>query len=674
MSAARELVRSRFTRAKWIWSNNNSAPNEWTLFRKAFTVEHEGDYALLISADTRYHMWINGEPVVLEGGLLRDAYEAGSGFADSVDISPRVKNGENVMDILVWHWGGGGRNNNPLPCGGLIFECDGLGVYSDRGTLSSRQRSYAASSEGDQPAYLYGGFNIVYDANCVDPPLEPSVELDPVPFGNLYPRPIPLFRFSGVVESDYTVKGDVYEVKLPEPRHILPYFRLEAKGGERIGVRTDRYTVPGGPGDHNNRYNGHRTEYICKPGLNEFISLDWQACASILFSVPDAVRVIALGYRVSEYDTGCPGLLRTGNPDVDTLIEKCARTLTFCMRDNFMDCPDRERGQWIGDVSVQTPQVFLALDRNAVPLLKKAILNFLRLRKGDVLVGNVPGIHSCELPSQSLNALSDIGMIRTYYDFTADREILEEAFEPAIRYLSLWEMDGGGLVASRKGDWRWADHLCNNDVLLQENCWYVMALRFCKYMADTLGRHGHDAFIQERLESIERAFRTYWRQANGFQGFSSAEGYFDERANALAALAGLASPDQYAHIKNLLVSVYNCAPYLEGYVLEALCRMGYKREAFDRMMERYMPLIRNGDGTLWEDFHILGTRNHAWSGAPLTILYKHFAGAYTYDAWRTVDIQPDYSVLKRYDFTIDMGRGILRVHAEEGDPQMKVTR
>ena len=63
---------------------------------------------------------------------------------------------------------------------------------------------------------------------------------------------------------------------------------------------------------------------------------------------------------------------------------------------------------------------------------------------------------------------------------------------------------------------------------------------------------------------------------------------------------------------------------MEGYVLEALCRIGYKEDAFKRMLSRYYPLIVNENSTLWEDFYQLGTKNHAWSGAPLIIVSKYF--------------------------------------------------
>ena len=69
----------------------------------------------------------------------------------------------------------------------------------------------------------------------------------------------------------------------------------------------------------------------------------------------------------------------TEDPLFNTLMEKSIRTLYVCMRNNFMDCPDRERGQWIGDVSVQVPQVFFVFDNEAKKLLKKAVSDFSRL-------------------------------------------------------------------------------------------------------------------------------------------------------------------------------------------------------------------------------------------------------------------------------------------------------
>ena len=659
------------TGAKWIWEENNQLDNDWVYFKKVFQVEKEGNYILSISADTRYFLYVNQNLCVLDGGLFRDAYGENSGYVDKVDISDFVKAGQNVMEVLVWHYGNGGRNNVPLKSAGLIFACEELGLYSDAATKCLRHPCYFETAQ-PEPSYLYGGFNIGYNANFQinDTLLKNAVVFGEEVFGSLYERPIPLFSFSPVISGEYRKTDGKYVLKLPTALHVMAYMEIEAQGNEIIEIRNDRYTVNGGPGDEMNQYAGHRTEYLCKKGYNQYLNYDYMACEELHFYIPDSVTIIRLGYRICEYDTKLMKVLHTNNEEVNILIKKCARTLKFCMRDNFMDCPDRERGQWIGDVSVQAPQIFYTLDQNAVLLLKKAIHNFLALRKGDCLVGNVPGIHFSELPSQSLNAISELGMISVYYEFTGDAKILEMAFEPMVRYLKLWGMNEKGLVLSRPGDWYWFDHLYNQDKTVLENAWYYMALSFAKRAGECLSRFEYHDFLKNRMASIEQNFEEHFWKDNYY---GSGE-IVDERANALTVLSGLAKQEHYEDIQKILVTTYNCTPYMEVYVSEALFKMGYTKSAFSRIMNRYMPLIRNENATLWEDFAILGTRNHAWSGGPLTLFYRYLAGIRIDCGAKTIYLCPDFTILREQEYSMETAGGILQVamKCEENALQIKI--
>ena len=257
-------------------------------------------------------------------------------------------------------------------------------------------------------------------------------------------------------------------------------FMIKVQSGQIIDIRTDRYNVNGGPGDENN-YNGHRAEYIAKDGEQEFEALNWIFGEKVIYSFPKNVEILSLKFRESGYSTKFIGDFKCDNEKINTLIAKCKRTLYVCMRDNFMDCPDRERGQWIGDVSVQVSQVFYSLDRKASLLVKKAIYDFINLRKNDKLVGNVPGINFWELPSQSLLSISNFGLLGRYYEFTGDKKTLELSFKPIIQYLLLWEMGQDGLVEKREGDWYWFDHLNAIDSKILENELYYNALIFVIY-------------------------------------------------------------------------------------------------------------------------------------------------------------------------------------------------
>ncbi len=618
-------------KAKWIWCDREGRCDDWVLFRAEAELEQVPERALLqVAAETKYFLYINGELAVFEGSLFRES-TPGNGYFDEVDVTRFLKPGKNLFAFAVWHFGNGGRNNVRVGQGGLSFACDALGLFSGSQTLCMRDPAHFQPGE-PLPAYLYGGYNIGYDARravadwnlpgCSCDDFKPAVELGSLgdaPWGMPELRPVPLLRFGQTCSCDYERNGTLCTVTLPHAAAVTPWLRVRAAGGEVIDIRTDHYTVPGGPGDDRSRYNGHRAEYVCREGEQEFESLGYLYGERLLFTLPESVEVLALGCRMSGYDVDFLPV-HAADARLEKLLEKCRRTLYVCMRDNFMDCPDRERGQWIGDVSVQAPQVFYALDERARPLLKKAILDFFRLRHGDVLLGNVPGENFCELPAQSLNAISELGMLAVYYNRTGDRSVLELAFEPCCRYLMLWGMGDDGLVAPRKGDWYWIDHLFNIDEAVCENAWYYSALRFAQTMADALNRHEFDEFLESRSASIAENFqRVFWKGDR----FASKD-FADDRANALAVVCGLASKEQYDAVRRVLISVYHATPYMEYYVLKALCMIGEKEAAMDRMLARYGKQIDSPNSTLWEDFQVLGTTNHAWSGGPLTILCEYF--------------------------------------------------
>jgi len=647
-----------FEHAYWIWPTEVFGKNQRAdFFFCASLTEIPTAASAFIATETKYWLFVNGRPVVMDGELFRES-TPGNGYFDRVDLAPHLRLGENEIAVHVWYFGGGGRNNSFCEKPGLLLSCPALSLVSDGSTPCRLDDAYYTPAE-EKPSYLYGGDNTAYDARIRPFSLCPTfADTTPAvilggygdaPWGTPEERPVPLLYFSPRIRcfsADKPKNKKIirqipgqYICSLPHAAHVSPYIRLRAKGGEKIDIRSDRYEVHGGPGDTKNVYRGHRAEYVCREGEQEFEMLDWIFGEKLFFTVPDGAEVLELGYRISGYPADAPVTAFTCNdPALNRLYGKCVRTLQVCMRENFMDCPDRERGQWIGDVSVQAPQVTRILDANAMLLLKKAIRDFIRLRKGDRLVGNVPGDNFSELPSQSLNAIGEWGMIASYYRATGDREILALAFEPAVRYLRLWETDGDGVVLPRRGNWEWYDHLFNIDKPILNVCWYASALRFARTMGEILDDHRFDEFLKERLDAIGRTFEgRYWHEREGY--YASGD-FADDRANAMAVLAGLCSPDKYPAVRCVLTSVFNSTPYMEYYVLAALCEMGYKADAIARMKCRYQPLIENENSTLWEDFFQLGTRNHAWSGGPAAILLQYFAGLQEDRSTAETDIAP----------------------------------
>ncbi len=633
-----------FSKSKWIWTKDNKTADQKVVIRRSFELEEVPEQVeAYIACDTKFWLWVNGELAVFEGGVFRES--SVGGYAEKVDITSFLKKGDNIISAFVWYYGNGGRNNTDSGEAGFIFRCDALNLYSDSSFMIANHPAYVKTAE-PRPAYLYGGDNVGFDAHLDfgdfteydfnEVEFVNATEYENKVWGDCMLSPLPLLALYKECEADYDVTDTGVIAHLPYAMTMSVCFEVTAEGGEVIDIRTDRYNVNGGPGDEFHNYNGHRIEYICTEGKNEFKSLMYLYGEKIIMTFPESVKLKSLSYVESGYNTKRIGSFKTNNELFNTLIEKSIRTLYVCMRNNFMDCPDRERGQWIGDVSVQAPQVFYVYDEDAKKLLKKSITDFITLRKGDVLVGNVPGHHFSELPSQSLVAISEFGLLGEYYAYSLDDEVPELALEPVVNYLKLWSYDDRGLLVPRSGNWRWFDHLWNVDEDVLENCLYVAAAKYALKMAEMTGRHEFDEFLSERVATISANVEKYF-----WKGDHYASGNFvDDRANAIAMLSGICPEERYPAIRKVLLSVFNSTPYMERFVLKALCEMGYIKDAYNRMMARYYNLAVNENSTLWEDFYILGTRNHAWSGSPLEIAFKYILGLKTEDGFNSWTIDP----------------------------------
>ena len=229
---------------------------------------------------------------------------------------------------------------------------------------------------------------------------------------------------------------------------------------------------------------------------------------------------------------------------------------------------------------------------------------------------------------------------------------------------SIWELDENGLVKHRAGDWDWTDWGENIDVTLTDSAWLYLALRGAAEMAELLGKPGDAAGYRQLMRRIEGGFnRSFWQgefyRSPGYKGLT------DDRANALAVVAGLASPDYYPAITRFLQAHNHASPYMEKYVLEALYLMGQPAAAVTRMKQRYGSMIDAPQTTLWENFARpgstepgSGTYNHAWSGGPLTMMHQYIAGiAPAAPGFKRFSVKPQLGPLQHVQTTVPTPHG-----------------
>ncbi len=674
----------------WSAINRGSASaqrNLWTCYRKSFSLAGQPKTAVArIAVDSKYWLWVNGKLAVYEGGLKRGPNPQDTYF-DVVDLAPYLHKGDNTIAVLAWYWGKDGFSHKSSGKAGFVFEMGD--VRSDASWKTLRHPAYGSTGD-PHPNYRLQDDNIHFDAR-LDPgnwilpdfvdstwPAATMLGQPPcAPWNQLVERPIPLWRTSALMpyenarEFPRVSDGKPISARLPRNLTISPYLKIKAPAGLTIDMRTDNYK--GG-----SEYN-FRSEYVTCDGVQEFESLAYLNGHSMIYSIPAGVEILDLRYRETRYDTDWVGRFECDDPFLNTLWLKCRHTMNVNMRDSIQD-PDRERAQWWGDAAILLGEIFYSCDARGHALVRKAILNLVDWQKPDgVLYSPVPaGNWDKELPGQMLSSIGEHGFWY-YYRYSGDKQTIAHAYPAVKRYLALWQLGPEGLVAHRAGGWDWGDWGENIDRPVIDSALFYQALGAAVEMARLTGNEADIPGYEAMRKSIAENYnRVLWKESEyrspGYTGKT------DDRGHGLAALYGLATPEQYPAIKKVFTSSFEASPYMEKYILESLFRMGDTDAALTRMKSRYRKMVQSEITTLWEGWGIGsegyggGSYNHGWSGGPLTLLMEYVAGiAPTAPGFEMYQVKPQMGPLNHIEATVPTVKGNIRLDVRQTPEQFTLT-
>ena len=479
------------------------------------------------------------------------------------------------------------------------------------------------------------------------------------------------------------MKGDTLVCTLPYNCQCTPYIKLRSqKAGQLVKIQTDVHMIGGSP--------TVRCEYITREGEQEYENMGWFNGHQIWYILPEGVEVLDVKYRESGYGCDMVEPFHCDDPFFNELWIRAQRTLYITMRDNYMDCPDRERGQWWGDAVNELGETYYALTPDGNKLGMKALNELFCWQRGDgVLYSPVPaGNWNKELPSQILATTGWYGIYMQCY-YANDFSVARRHYDRLHRYLhEVWKTDANGLAILRQGDWFWGDWGENIDQLLLQNAWYYLALKGELELARLFGKSDDVQTIQTMMKRMEDNFDHRFWTGSSYRS-PDYKGESDDRGNALAVVSGLASKDKYPALKTLLTTEYHASPYMEKYVLEALFCMDATDEALDRIRKRYKTMVEYpGLTTLpenWIDETIQlkpgepminafwGTYNHGWSGGPLTLLSQKVCGIEpTSPGFRTFRIRPQMGYLKQASCHVSSVSGEISVNIQRKGKKLQI--
>lgn len=447
--------------------------------------------------------------------------------------------------------------------------------------------------------------------------------------------------------------------QLPHNAQFQPWIEIDSpEAGKEITLHTTNPLA--------NRTQEEQ-KYTTVAGVQTYEVPGWIPGEGALYTIPAGVTVRAVKYRETGYDTGFAGSFVCNDDDYNVLWKKARRTCYLCMRDHFMDCPDRERTpKCLGDVCLQIEQIFYTFDRKSHELAKRAILD------------NPDYTH---IIGQNLMFAGE-NSTWFYYLNTGDLATISLQYPNLKRYLAKWEIGENGLPVHNTNGWDWCDWGSpSKDRHVVQCCQYYSTLKACRKMALATGNAQDVPAFDRKLKSIENHFDgVFWK--GGFYQSSDVD-YPDERANAMAVVTGLADESRWKPIFENVLSrklcpdwevgnTYNASSYFERWIMEALCIMGEEEFALLRMHDRYKDQIEVRTTSLWEHFGRWwqtkfdpnSSQNHGWN-SPNTILSRYIAGiAPETAAWGTYHVLPKEAFLTEMKTVVPTIKGdvTVRVH------------
>lgn len=337
-----------------------------------------------------------------------------------------------------------------------------------------------------------------------------------------------------------------------------------------------------------------------------------------------------------------------GDPAIEWMWRATMRTQLRSTDEAYIDCPWRERGNYIGDalVCVHIDQILHADPRTA----RRGLRQFAHAALPD-------GQLSCCAPSWLRKPHEDytllwITALHDHWAFTGDLQTVANLW-PTIEGIwasPSWETHSSGLWslhgARQFVDWGVLASEREGDANACINLFRLEALRQCAAMAEALGRGDAAADLQQQASKVEAAlFKVLWDEDRGCLRASEGAATEALHANVLALCFSAGPRERRVRIldyiepkllRNLDRALHgdwqsgNLELYFFHFLLPGLAAHDRPDLAEQILSSHYGHLQSQGPQTLVETLHGLsnhsGSACHPWSGAGAIYAARHILG------------------------------------------------
>ena len=619
--------------------------NRHTLFRKKAVLGKASKAILKITADDYFKLYIN-DVYVTQGPP--PSYPNHYYFME-IDVTPFLKDGVNTFAVHNYYQG---LINRVWVSGDLrsMFWCE---LYLDgKVALVSDESWLTATHTGYSSCGIIGyetAFAERYDSSAKEVGFEKeSFDDSQWQPASIYKQTDYILQKSPIQPLSVYLKKPIYTERKGEVlfvdfgQEMVGYLRAKAKGkqGDKVLLRFGEELNSDGSVRFDMRCNcRYEEEWILSGKEDVLDQFDYKAFRYCEIMIPEGASVRDVEMQVRHYPYEKKAVYKTDNEQLRKVLQLCENTIKYGTQEVFVDCPTREKGQYLGDVCVSgRAQCVLTGDTT---LIKKAIIDFCGsafICKGVMAVSTSSFMQEIADYSLLLPAL-----VLWVYKRDNDKDFLRLTF-PYItgvyEYFMQYSQEDG-LIEGVKEKWNlvdWPDNLRDgynfpltkpispgkHNVL---NAFWIGFLKAYQDICEVLGEA-----VNIAIDNVEKSFiNAFYNKETGLYCDSTQKTHSAVHSNVLPLLFNIGMSEtkerkivEYIYQKKLA----SMGVYMAYFTLAALIKHDEREKAELLATDKgaWLSMLEEGATTTFEAWGKNQKWNtslfHPWATAPLIVFAK----------------------------------------------------
>ncbi len=644
---------------------NNGIKNLHVLARADFEVKGGQKYVLRISADDYYKLYINGKYVTQGPAPAYPEYY----YYNEIDVSDYLVDGENIFAVHLYYQGlinrvwNSGDNRFGIATELLCHSPEGTSMEEVR-ELKWRyhiSNAYEGETIGYETQFLENFDSRKWDENwlhldCKDADYKPMIEakwadykLVKQPTKQLMVYQKTLKMLSENIDENQGSRRITRLFDVGEEVTGTLHMRVKGEAGAKVVIRYGEECEIRDGGQQvrfDMRCNCKYEEvWTLADGTNALEQFDYKAFRYVELLCEETVEIEEIWVNVRHYpmeEKTCT--FTCSKKELEDIFLICKNGVKYGTQEAYLDCPTREKGQYLGDSIVTAhAQVWLT---GSTEMLRKCIDQFAKTSavcKG--LMAVAPGAYMQEIADFSL-LWSQLLLLD--YKFTGEKAFLETYYPVAkgiVEHFRQYERNDG-LLRQVAGKWNlvdWPENLrdeydftlsrpivadgCHNVV----NALYVGAMKTLAEIEQIL-----EIPISYEWEAYKNAyFKVFYDKNTGLFVDSEESRHSAVHSNVYPLYFGLVEEKEALPIVKFLEEKgLCCGVFVSYFFLKGLAKAGYRDVMYRLLVNEsehgWINMLREGATTCFEAWGKEQKWNtslcHPWASAPIPLLIEEIAG------------------------------------------------